>query len=246
MAKLFFFLFIAVFVCLPAYSQLTEKFTWVEKSIIEKVPERYSIDFKYPLFRVRMDKVSNARIKTINKKIVDLANDQTNKFKSEFATLQRSDAGWKEGTFTSEYKIYSRNNCIVSLVFNTEKYIAPSAHPSHSTLPLNYEFYTAKPLELKNIFKKDSNYLNTLSKLCYDYLIATVQNPDKNWIKKGTAPIASNFKTFYITPESFNVVFDEYAVDCYAGGSHTVPIQYRDIILLIDPSSPVHYYASMK
>ncbi len=246
MLQFFLPLFALIFICLPAYSQLTANFTWVEKSINQKVSRNGKVSFKYPEFRVTMDKVSDANIKSINKKIFGLATDETNKFKSEFETLEKSDTGWKDGELTSEYKIYSRNNCLVSLAFYTEKYITPSAHPSHSTLTLNYEFNTAKPLELKNIFQKDSDYLDVLSKLCYDYLLATVKNPDKKWIKDGTKPITANFKKFYITPDSLYIVFDEYTVDCYAGGQHTVPIHYNAVKALIDPKSPVYYYASMQ
>ena len=224
MLQLLFSFLLLIFVCLPAHSQLTQNFTWVEKSIDEKVSKNCSVTFKYPEFRVTMDKVSDAHIRYINKQIVSLAKDETNKFKSEFETLEQSRTDWTNGELTNKYKIYSRNNCIVSLSFYIEKYIAPSAHPSHSTLTLNYDFSRGKNLELKNIFQKDSNYLDILSKRCYDYLLATVQNPDKKWIKEGTKPIAANFKKFYITPDSLCIVFNEYAVDCYAGGQHTVPM----------------------
>ena len=244
MPQLIFSLLLLVFICLPAHSQLTKRFTWVEKSINQKVTKNCSVAFKYPEFRVTIDKIADLKIKSINKKIFGLAKDETNKFKSEFETLQRSNADWTEGEFISEYNIYSRDNRVVSLSFYTEKYIAPSAHPSHSTLVLNYDFNTTKNLELKNIFNKDSDYLNVLSKLCRDHLIITIKNPDKRMITEGTRPIASNFKKFYITPESLDIVFDEYAVDCYAGGPHTVPIPYSSIQSLIDPKSPINYYAS--
>ncbi len=243
-AQLIFSLLIPIFVCLPAYSQLTENFNWVEKNIVQNSPKNCSITFKYPQFRVTIDKASDARIASINKKIFVLAKNETNKFTSELDVLKRSNTGWTEGKLTNGYKIYLRNNCLVSLSFYIEKYITPSAHPSHSTLTLNCDFHTAKNLELENIFKRDSNYLDVLSKLCYDYLMATVQNPDKKWIKEGTKPVVSAFKKFYLTPDSLNIVFDEYAVDCYAGGPHKVSIPYSSIKSLIDPRSPVYYYAS--
>jgi hypothetical protein len=244
MLRLIFSLLILIFVCLPAHSQLSNQFSWVEKSINQKVTKNCNVNFKYPEFRVAIDKISDKKIRSINKKIFGLAKDETDKFQSEFETLQHSDTAWTEGEFTGEYKIYSRDNYLISLSFYTEKYITPSAHPSHSTLTLNYDFKTTQNLELKNIFKKDSDYLNVLSQLCYEHLIVTVKNPDKKWIRKGTKPIASNFKKFYITPESLDIVFDEYAVDCYAGGPHTVSITYSSIKSLIDPRSPVYYYAS--
>jgi hypothetical protein len=244
MSQLIFSLLILIFICLPAYSQVTRNFAWVERTVVQKMPNSCSVNFKYPQFTVKIDKASDAKVESINKKIFDLANNETNKFKSELNILERSDRGWTESELTSGYKVYLRNNCLVSLSFCIEKYIKPSAHPSHSTLTLNCDFKTAKSIELKNIFKKDSNYLNVLSKLCYDYLIATVQNPDKKWIAEGTKPIASTFKKFYLTPDSLNIVFDEYAVDCYAGGPHTVTIPYSSIKSLIDPRSPVDYYAS--
>ncbi len=246
MPRPIFSVLILFFTYVPAYSQLTGNFVWVENSIAQKTPNDCSVNFKYPQFRVTINKASDAKIKSINKKIFGLAQNETNKFKSELNALERSNAGWTEGELTNDYKIYLRNNCLVSLSFYIEKYIKPSAHPSHSTLTLNYDFHTAKNLELKNIFKKNSDYLNVLSKLCYDYLIAAVQNPDKKLIKEGTKPVASTFKKFYLTPDSLNIVFDEYAVDCYAGGSHTVPISYGAIKSLIDPRSPVSYYASMQ
>ena len=243
MPRLIFSLLVLIFVCLPVYSQLTGDFSWVEKDIVQNMPKGSST-FKYPQFRVTINKASDAKVESINKQIFALAKNETNKFKSELDALERSNTKWTEGELTNEYNIYLRNNCLVSLSFYIEKYITPSAHPSHSTLTLNYEFYTAKNLELKNIFKRDSDYLNVLSKLCYDHLIATIQNPDKKWIKEGTKSVASTFKKFYLTPDSLNIVFDEYAVDCYAGGPHKVSIPYRSIKSLIDPKSPVYYYAS--
>lgn len=229
---------------MPANSQMVEKFTWIEKSITQSAPENCKITFKYPQFRVTIARVSDSHIKSINKKIFDMAKEETDQFKSEFYSLLHDGSGWTEGTFTGEYKIHLRNSYLVTLSFYTEKYITPSAHPSHSTLPVNYDFYTTKNLELKNIFKKNSDYLNVLSKLCYDYLMATVKNPDKQLIKNGTKPIAANFKKFSITADSLDIVFDEYTVDCYAGGPHTVPIRYSSIESMIDPKSPVSYYAS--
>jgi hypothetical protein len=239
-------LFILILVCLPADSQLTADFHWVEKRLVQKLPKSCSVNFKYPQFTVKISKAADARTASINKKIFNIAKDEANKFESELDTLESSNTEWTGGELTDEYRIYLRNNCLVSLSFYIEKYIEPSAHPSHSTLTVNYEFYSAKNLELKDLFKKDSNYLDVLSKLCYDYLVATLQNADKKLITKGTEPIASNFKNFYLTPDSLNIVFDEYSVDCYAGGAHTVPIQYSSIKSLINPKSPVNYYAAMQ
>jgi hypothetical protein len=243
MLKIFFSLFIMIYTCLSGNAQGIQKFTWVEKSIDEKVTKNCNVDFKYPQFRVTSDKSADANLATINKNVLTVAKEQAKKFKAEFSTLTKDKIGWTEGTLTSEYQIHLANKNIVSLSIVTTKFIEHSAHPSHSTITLNYDFNTTKNIELKNIFKNDSKYLNVLSEACRRYLQLQVTNPNEKWIKQGTEPIAANFKKFYLTHDAFNVIFDEYTVDCYAGGPHTVPVSYSALIDFINPKNPVYIYA---
>jgi hypothetical protein len=131
--------------------------------------------------------------------------------------------------------IKSDDDHIISIRFTMQGYIAGMAHPFHYHRSLNYDIESKQPLELADLFNHGSDYLQTLSSYSKDVLSRRLTN--KKMVEEGTAPTASNFKTWNIKPNGILLTFDEYQVAPYVYGAQTVLVPYAYLQDILSPDS---------
>lgn len=134
--------------------------------------------------------------------------------------------------------VNTNGNPIISVRFSVEGYIVGMAHPYHRHRVLNYDLENGQALELTDIFKSESSYLNALA----NYASTTLSKRFKelgDWVSKGTAPDFQNYKNWNVNPYGLLITFDEYQVAPYYYGTQTVLIPYSKLTDLISPSSPM-------
>lgn len=124
------------------------------------------------------------------------------------------------------YDVALANNEIVSLIFSNYAFLG-GAHGNTQSSTINYDLKNNRELELADIFEPNSNYLKTIS----DYSIADLkahltEMSDDEWISKGAAAEADNFKSWNLTKKGLMFTFDQYQVAAYAAGPQAVIIPY--------------------
>ncbi|HLB41511.1 MAG TPA: RsiV family protein [Gammaproteobacteria bacterium] len=127
---------------------------------------------------------------------------------------------------------------IISVRFSVEGYIAGMAHPYHHHRVINFDLESAQPLELVDIFKSDSAYLDVLANYSNTTLLKRFKKSGDT-VAKGTAPQLQNYKNWNVNPEGILITFDEYQVAPYYYGSQTVLVPYSTLMNLIVPYSPM-------
>jgi hypothetical protein len=95
---------------------------------------------------------------------------------------------------------------------------------------LVFDLNKSERLFLSDIFKPESDYLNKISGLAYDYLI---KSSDKDFVKTGTAPEAENFSNFILSQDKIIFYFSPCIVDACSAGSKHVPIKLSDLSMFL-------------
>ncbi|MDD3520749.1 MAG: RsiV family protein, partial [Actinomycetota bacterium] len=91
---------------------------------------------------------------------------------------------------------------------------------------------SSKMLELKDIFKKDSGYLNKLSDCCRADLKKQLENIDvatDEMFEEGTAPVYENYSNFVLLQNDIVIIFGQYQIAPYAAGMFGVRIPYEEL-----------------
>ena len=124
---------------------------------------------------------------------------------------------------------------LLSVRFSISWYGAGAAHGNQNTETLNFNLHPTKLLQLKDLFLPESDYLRLISKYCIqDLLSQGTPTPEE-----GASPEEKNFKSFLITANSLDFVFDPYQVDCYAAGTKEVSIPYKEMQDILDRKGPL-------
>ncbi len=144
--------------------------------------------------------------------------------------------------FTISHKVSLYTREILSLEFEVFSYGMGAAHPRHRTQTLNFRLRPSLQLEITDIFKRSSNYLQVLSGMCSDDLFrqkskrysdskesADLRSNDlDDWIlsqiRGGADPEISNLEHLSLKQYGVVIHFDEYQVGCYAEGKYEVSI----------------------
>ncbi|OGT36085.1 MAG: hypothetical protein A3F11_05595 [Gammaproteobacteria bacterium RIFCSPHIGHO2_12_FULL_37_14] len=134
--------------------------------------------------------------------------------------------------------VNTNGNPIISIRFSVEGYIAGMAHPYHHHRVLNFDLENGQPLELNDIFKSDSAYLNVLAHFSNTALSKRFKELG-DAVAKGTAPVLQNYKNWNVNPSGLLITFDEYQVAPYYYGTQTVLIPYSQLNDLVAPYSPL-------
>jgi hypothetical protein len=193
-----------------------------EEKIIYDNSKYLKIDIKYPAFEN----------KTTSKVIKDFVDNQLEIFKKEssYETLSqdekdRMDENGSQYEFLITYKTYRTENT-ASVVFSIYNYNG-GAHGGLIIRSLNFKS-NDNLFTIGDIFQPESNYLETLSKISRTKLKEKLAENLGSWGDDGTAPITSNFETFYLTPGKLNIVFQPYQVAPWASGTPEISIDIKN------------------
>jgi hypothetical protein len=125
-----------------------------------------------------------------------------------------------------DYKIINQNSNLISIKFAGYAYVAGAAHGDNALFSYNFNLRNGKGINLTDLFKPNSDYLDLLS----DYAIRELENRnlgDSNLVKTGASQKAENFKIFNIGKDGLLFTFDDYQLGGYDTGPQTVLIPYE-------------------
>ncbi|MDQ3820724.1 MAG: DUF3298 and DUF4163 domain-containing protein [Acidobacteriota bacterium] len=195
---------------------------------------RRTITVKYPQFAGK-----DGRVTRLNGAISRMVMKQLTDYKKDFAAPEER-MQTSGSTFDMGYSVELATNDLVSILFYIEAYYEGAAHPLHSTEAFNYDLNAGKELNLADLFKPNSGYLNLISKYSIDDLKKQLgPDPDTDWIEKGAGPSEENFGSWTVSRKGLEIMFDQYQVASYAEGPHEVLIPFGVLRGAIDPNGPL-------
>lgn len=175
----------------------------------------------------------------INEKITQLVKNQIDQFKKNINPNEEiSEQDVKNG-ITMRYTVGQVNDRIVSIVFPVSTYYMGAAHPNTVNITFNYDLTDNKELQLKDLFKVDSNYLQMLSQISRQDLITQLKAdiPEiEEFVNPGTEPKEENFKSFVLLSEAIKLIFDPYQVAPYVAGTREVVIPLTKMQSVLNPT----------
>jgi hypothetical protein len=182
----------------------------------------------------------------VNTKIQELLNQDIIRFKEEVSQTEERNSTLPLPTqvegFINElyitYKITQANNAIVSAMFPVMNFQAGADHPNNYNQVFNYDVMKNKQIVLSDLFQKDSNYLEVLSKMSREQLSTRFSdNPyASDFINEGTKPTEANFSLFTIGENELMLIFNPYQVAPYYAGTQIVKIPYSQLQPILNPS----------
>jgi len=197
----------------------------------EKAKPRVYIKAVYPQLYAN-DVTLN--IDQFNQQVTTLVQDEIAEFKNKITqnqlkTLRKSG----QNSFYIDYNtsiIKPNDKPVISVRFSMQGYTTDLDHPFHYHRVLNYDLDNGEILQLNDLFKSDSNYLELIGNYARDSFMKKF--PDKQMVMDGTEPRLDNFKNWNIRADGLLITFDEYQVASKIYGAQTLLIPYD--VLKID------------
>ncbi|PYS50153.1 MAG: hypothetical protein DMF68_08070 [Acidobacteria bacterium] len=217
--------------------QRRTRFGYNEKKIREANRRlRYTITAKYPQFIVNG---TDERISNLNSAINSKVAKEIADFKKDFEKPETR-MGPAGSSFDVSYSVEISTNDLVSIIFYIDSFYEGAAHGLHVSDTFNYNLDTGKELNLADLFKPNSGYLNLISKHTISDLKKQLgPDSDKDWIEKGAGPSEENFKSWNVTRKGLEITFDPYQVASYAEGPHEVVVPFSVLRSAIEPNGPL-------
>lgn len=208
---------------------------------IREKSEEHSFEFEadYPLIGASQSQADSE----INLSIYALVTRQLQHFRAEAMSRSAVKNDMKTGQFPAigldglfmshEVVLFTRD--ALSVEFQLVTYFAGAAHPNTETKTQNFQRHPPLELELRNLFRDSSQYLEILSQYSvtdlhkqkqvrwanYDDTVEQLKNQDE-WILSGAAPKYENFTCFSLRNNGIVIHFDTYTVGSHAEGKYTV------------------------
>jgi hypothetical protein len=209
---------------------------------IKEASEEHSYRFEadYPLVG-SMDSTSDAET---NLCISSFVTRCLQRFRAEATATTNEKSKMKKGAFPSsahDWLLISHNVHLftrqaLSLEFGLASYGAGAAHPNTHTKTLNFRMHPSMELELSDIFKPSSKYLDVLSSYC----VADLQRQQaqrgfgaadpreqlgklrNEWVLSGASPEYRNLERLTLSQHGIVIHFDPYQVGSHAEGKYEV------------------------
>jgi hypothetical protein len=153
---------------------------------------------------------------------------------AEKAMLRKTGIAWDDLAISHDVSLFTPE--VLSLEFSLTSYYARAAHPNTYTQTLNFRLRPSMALELRDIFKPRSNYLEILSAYCvaelhrqkshYPVESASPSEETKSLmdgqILSGASAEYRNFERLSLKKHGVLVHFDPYQVGSYSEGKYEV------------------------
>jgi hypothetical protein len=213
----------------------------VEKEIREDEKKKpYWLAADYP----ELTGLANLNVDKFNAKVKSIVTKETQDFKKSESETTESDTGMDpemRSFLEVGYDITLATNDLVSLVFNITNYERGAAHPNSRSLVVNYDLKNGRMLELSELFKPGSDYLNVISRYSIADLKKQANDPDYpvDMIEQGAAPAAENFEAWNISRKGLAITFDPYQVASYAEGPKHVVVPNGELKSVVRADGPL-------
>ena len=122
-----------------------------------------------------------------------------------------------------DYEVVLATDSFLSIYFETFSYGIGAAHAVQSSFVVNYDLAARRQLELSDIFKPGSKYLEFISAYCTKQLS---QTEGQLLFQDELAPVARNFASWNMTDEGVKFHFDACKLSGCANGKQTVLIPF--------------------
>jgi len=206
-------------------------------SSAEDKKENYKVDIKYP-------QIIGMKDSKTEEVINDFLNDKANKMQMDFIESLKDTKPPQVGRpgelveiekiqsqFIVKYKVAQATEKIISVQFMIIDSQPGMAHPYNYNDVFNYEVVKKKEIDLGDLFKENSDYLDVLSeKAKKDLLNQQKENPNAaDFVNEGAAPDAKNYKLFTVAPKDLVIIFDPATVAPDYFGTMKVAIPLSDL-----------------
>jgi len=125
---------------------------------------------------------------------------------------------------------------LISVKIHKNVFFWSAMHPRSTTKTINYALDSGRIINLGDVFRPDSGYLEALSTYCIEALMQRSRVTDlsnREWVERGAAAKAENFRNWNIGRDGLIFTFNEYQVAPYAAGSFEVTIPYARLVPVI-------------
>ncbi len=237
---------LAALIFLSASHLYSQKNTLGEKRI-EQTNKDYVIQGVYPQYEIPKDALMGVRgmLMDFNAPIEQIVNSRADEFRKEVKEI-RPPSETRKSTMDLTYTTVLANNGTYSAKFETFTDVDFAAHPNAFYDCYNFNFDSWAPFTLKDIFLSSADYLKVISDYCYKDLLKTFKDDYykgmEDDIKKGTAPLEENFKTFNVDEKNLIITFQYYQVGPRIWGAPEVKIPYDKIKNILNPEGPLAGY----
>ena len=200
--------------------------------------ENWGIDVSYPKITSKNTKNTN----DFNRRAKKIVMDEVHNFEKMFLEedVDKSSAPYD---LIIGYEITFLSQDLVSVLFIESSY-SGGAHGNKETYTLNYDLQKGKVLALENLFKKNTNFVEIISKESIAQILKKqgYDNPAKEWVKEGAGQHIKNFTKWNITSIGLQFTFDPYQVASYAEGDFQTEVLYQKF----SPKIQSHYFSIIK
>ncbi|MBI5402580.1 MAG: DUF3298 domain-containing protein [Ignavibacteriae bacterium] len=217
---------ILVFIASAVFAQEYKMITKEIKDSSEAGKYWYSA--KYP----QVDGMPNKQIQSaINESIFKTVDKCLGDFRKDMSEWEVPYELTEVNSFMDiNYESFVLNEDLFSFSFEVYTYYAGAAHPNSYTISHNWNMKNGKFLTFSGLFKKNSGYLEKISKFCIENLKLQAKMSDYEMIddmlQSGAGPNDSNFMNFNFFQKGMLITFDRYQVAPYAAGTQYVLIPY--------------------
>jgi hypothetical protein len=133
------------------------------------------------------------------------------------------------------YNVTYADSHLISIFFSIYWYSAGAAHPNSYSVTLNYDLDSGRALDLSDVFKPGSKYLETLA----NYAMRELRRADRLTFPEGAEPTPDNYRSWNVLPDGLRINFDDYQVTPHAVGPQQVVVPYSELKSLLRPNGPL-------
>jgi hypothetical protein len=252
---IFIIVIIAILACVLAYSKYNSNKVIVEDTVKEdtvkdtKTPEiikisstnkkisedskYYTLSAEYPVIAGLADK---SILKKINDKIKNEVDSRIQEFKDSASDADSYEADMGKNELTIGVNSYSISHGIINISMRVSDFQSGSAHPESYGYTQNFNTKNGEILDFKDLFKKDSKYLDLVSKKTIEQLKKNLKPDDSGliWIKSGASANPDNYVDFQVKENALAIFFNPYQVAPYTSGIVKIEIPLSDLSSVID------------
>jgi Protein of unknown function (DUF3298) len=179
------------------------------------------------------------QVAEFKKGMTEAAKDQA----AEPAATPEDKSAAQGGSLDIGYSVALAKDDLISIAFDLGSYSAGAAHPSSSSLVLNYDVKGGRTLKLSDLFNPGAKYLQTISSYCIKDLKKQAKSKsgllDDATIESGAGADAKNYQSWTITKKGLAITFDPYQVGPYAAGPQSVVVPYSALKELVKTDGPL-------
>lgn len=138
-------------------------------------------------------------------------------------------------TVNFTYQVSLATDSLLSVDFIGYSYDGRKRGHLQQSFSTNYDLTSGKHLNLSDLFKPGSKYLEFISRYCIDALSTRTR---ERLNSEGLAPAAENFKRWQITPYGITFNFEACKVVECSAGEQTLTVSFSELKPLLKPDIP--------